>query len=248
MPDIKIKTVRDLKKIQKWMKASISTPPTQQSQKLKKQTQFYLTGNSRMSAKERFDIYVNDFWPRILDSLSEDFPKLKKLLGEGKFKTWVEKYIEKFPSTSFTLFHLGKNFPEFIKKYYRGKNTNSVLETVAFEWAQVKAYIALEAKKIEGSEANLPKLKIMLHPSITLLSYQNKPWIIYRYQNRVFEQKLNPHFSNLLKLIQETQTLSAAVQSLSKQLDEKMIKKILPEIQDWFTIAQSRGWLVLAKK
>jgi len=242
-----MKTLADLKKLQKWMKQAISTPYALQPKKLKNQTQHYLTGNSRMNAKERFDIYVNDFWPRILDSLAEDFPKLKKMLGEKKFRGWIEKYIEKHPSTSFTLFYLGKNLPHFMKKYYRGPNVKKVLETTAFEWAQVKAYVAPDVLKIKEGHPDLAKLKIALHPSLTLLIYQNQPWIIYRYQNRVFEEKINPIFFKFLELIEKKNTLSAATGSLCNVFNEKALKKILPQVSNWFTIAQSRGWLVLNK-
>jgi hypothetical protein len=246
-----IKTLADLKKLQKWMKQSIVTPAHRQTSQLKTQTAKYLTSNSRMSAKERFDIYVNDFWPRILDSLTEDFPKLKKQLGEKNFTKWVEKYIEKYPSTSFTLFYLGKNFPLFIEKYYRGKNKKNILETVHFEWAQVKAYIAPEAKVLNPQNLSLKQkeslahLKLALHPSVSLLNYQNKPWIIYRFQNKVQEQTLNPYFYELLKLIEEKKTLSKATVLLSKTLKPKISNKVLTEISDWFTIAVSQEWLAL---
>jgi hypothetical protein len=35
-----------------------------------------LTANSKLSAQDRLNIYVRDFWGRTLDSLAEDFPEL----------------------------------------------------------------------------------------------------------------------------------------------------------------------------
>jgi hypothetical protein len=247
MPKTQIKNIGDLKKLQQWMKTSITTPYALQPKKLKNQTADYLTGNSRMNAKERFEIYVNDFWPRILDSLADDFPKLKKMLGNKKFEEWIEKYIQKYPSTSFTLFYLGKNLPRFMNEKYRGRNKKNILETVAFEWAQVNAYVAAEAHPLNKNSPRLAKLKISLHPSLTLMLYQNKPWIIYRYQNRVHSEKINPVFFNFLQFIQKKHSLSSATQALSQTLNEKTIKKILPLVPNWFTIAQSRGWFVLYK-
>jgi len=254
MSNILIKNLRDLKKLQQWMKESIVTPVLSQSPRLQAQTARYLTPNSRMSAKQRFDIYVHDFWPRIIDSLAEDFPKLKKLLGEKNFEKWIEKYIAKYPSTSFTLFYLGKNLPQFMENSYRGKNTKNILETVRFEWAQVKAYIAPEAKALNPQalsskqKNNLAHLKLSLHPSISLLSYKNKSWIIYRAQNKVREQILNPQFFTLLKLIEEKQTLSKATTALSKILKPSALNKVHAEIYDWFTIAVSQEWIVLKIK
>jgi hypothetical protein len=253
-PKNHIKTLADLKKLQKWMKRSIVTPYALQPKELKNQTAYYLTGNSHLNAKERFDIYVNDFWPRILDSLAEDFPELKKLLGEKSFTNWVEKYIDKYPSTSFTLFYLGKNLPQFMKRYYRGKNKKNVLETANFEWAQVKAYVAPGLKGLNPQDLskkqkeNLAHLKIILHPSVSLVDYKNKNWIVYRFQNKVYEQSLKPDLYLLLKLISKKQTLSRSTAALSKHLKPLALNKALAEIHDWFTIAVSREWIVLKIK
>lgn len=246
MPDIKIKTIGDLKKLQKWMQASITMPRHQQTSRLKKQTAVYLTGNSRMSAKERFDIYVSDFWPRMIDSLSEDFPLFKKKVGQNKFVYWIEKYLEKYPSTSFTLFHAGAHFPEFIKKYYKGAHRQKVYETVCYEWAAVHAYIAPEAKTL-NQKTNLSHLKITLHPSLSLVPYQNHFWAVYRFQNKIREQKIDRNFYKLLEYINKTHTLAKAIGCLSRDLTESQAQQILPQITNWFTIAQSQGWLVYKK-
>jgi hypothetical protein len=83
---------------------------------------------------------------------------------------------------------------------------------------------------------------VLLKPSTF---YQNKPWIIYRFQNKVQEQTLNPYFYELLKLIEEKKTLSKATVLLSKTLKPKISNKVLTEISDWFTIAVSQEWLAL---
>ena len=51
---------------------------------------------------------------RLLECLREEFPVLKHALTEEVFDTFAVGYLQHYPSRSYTLFDLGKNFPQYL--------------------------------------------------------------------------------------------------------------------------------------
>jgi hypothetical protein len=68
-----------------------------------------------LTSAERLELYHRQYWFRILDSLAEDFPVLRRMAGEELFWDLIEAYLLERPSQSFTLRHLGEAFAEFIE-------------------------------------------------------------------------------------------------------------------------------------
>ncbi|MBI2427332.1 MAG: putative DNA-binding domain-containing protein [Ignavibacteriales bacterium] len=69
-----------------------------------------------LSPVERIAIYRRMFVLRMVDSMAIDYPGVRHFLSEEKFKEIVLEYVGKYPSKSYTLNHLGKKFPQFIKE------------------------------------------------------------------------------------------------------------------------------------
>lgn len=67
-----------------------------------------------LSGAERLEIYRRQYWYRLLDSIEEDFPVLRTVLGRDRFFGVVEQYLIRFPSGSFTLRHLGHGLAAFL--------------------------------------------------------------------------------------------------------------------------------------
>jgi hypothetical protein len=67
-----------------------------------------------LTSAEHLELYHRQYWFRILDSLAEDFPVLRRMAGEELFWDLIEAYLLGRPSQSFTLRHLGEAFAEFI--------------------------------------------------------------------------------------------------------------------------------------
>ena len=70
--------------------------------------------HSELEARERLELYHRQYWFRLLDSIDEDFPALKRLLGKENFWRLIEAYLEPVPSRSFTLRHLGSGLADFM--------------------------------------------------------------------------------------------------------------------------------------
>lgn len=74
-----------------------------------------LTRSGRLTAIERLAVYGSAYFARLLDCLREEFPVLKHALGDEVFDAFAAGYLQQYPSRSYTLFELGKDFPRFLR-------------------------------------------------------------------------------------------------------------------------------------
>jgi hypothetical protein len=136
--------------------------------------------NDRLTSFERLEIYNKQYWFRVLDSLIEDFPGLRAVLGERRFDAMAEAYLVAHPSRSFTLRHLPSQLVPWLRKNPRwaGKNQKLALDIARLEWADVEAFDAkaepplrqedLGAARGKNAAASA-KLKLTLQPYLCLL-------------------------------------------------------------------------------
>lgn len=135
-----------------------------------------VTANDRLSSAERLEIYAKSYWYRILDSLYDDFPGLRAILGLRAFDKLSRAYLAEIPSQSFTLRDLGSRLPEWLERHpeHCGKNPALTLDMVRLEWAHVVAFDG-PAERVLGPEDLLeltPQMTFRLQPYITLLALQ----------------------------------------------------------------------------
>jgi len=102
----------------------------------------FIKPNSRVTAFERLEIYNRQYWFRVQDCLYEDYPGLRAILGERKFSRLAQRYLERFPSESFTLRNLGRNLETFIRDEPRFTQPrySQCLDMARLEWAHVEAF------------------------------------------------------------------------------------------------------------
>jgi hypothetical protein len=74
-----------------------------------------LTRSKALSALDRLAIYGYAYFARLLDCLREEYPVLKKALGDELFDAFAAGYLQQYPSRSYTLFDLGTQFPHFLR-------------------------------------------------------------------------------------------------------------------------------------
>jgi Putative DNA-binding domain len=132
--------------------------------------------NDRLTSAERLEIYAKSYWYRILDSLYDDFPGLRAILGVRAFDKLSRAYLAELPSESFTLRDLGSRLPEWLTRHpeHAGKNPTLALDMVRLEWAHVVAFDG-PAEKVLGPEDLLeltPQMTFRVQPYITLLALQ----------------------------------------------------------------------------
>jgi len=134
----------------------------------------FIKPGPQLAPAERLEIYNRVYWFRLLDSFYEDTPLLRAALGERKFDALARAYLEKFPSTSFTLRNLCERLPLFLRREPRWAEPHAALarDLARFEWAQTVAFDGEELPAITPEEiAAVPpsRLRLALQPYVTLL-------------------------------------------------------------------------------
>ena len=135
----------------------------------------FIKPNDRLTSFERLEIYNKQYWFRVLDSLTEDFPGLRAVLGERRFDAMAEAYLVAHPSRSFTLRNLPSRLEGWLRKNPRwaGKNQALALDIARLEWADIEAFDAQARQALRQEDlpatTDAAKLKLALQPYLRLL-------------------------------------------------------------------------------
>jgi hypothetical protein len=136
----------------------------------------FVKPNDRLTSFERTEIYNKQYWFRLLDNLHDDFPGLRALLGDARFHQLSIAYLDRYPSTSFTLRDLGQNMEKFLAKNPKWVAPHHKLarDIVRMEWAHIVAFDGDELPPLEIDElldgANPATLRLQFQPYLTFLA------------------------------------------------------------------------------
>ncbi len=147
----RVRSTRELRDLQRAMWRVISRPLTAGSRMQPRWTDGRPTSavagqiakpNDRLTSFERLEIYNRMYWFRLLDSLCDDCPGLRAVLGDRKFIALAEAYLVRYPSGSFTLRNLPRQLAHFIRTQPRHTRPHTALchDLARFEWARVEVF------------------------------------------------------------------------------------------------------------
>ncbi len=253
--------------LQTWMSKAVTLSDLTQNPALLKKTTHHLTPSKTLTAQERLEIYINDYWPRCLESLEEDLPLLHQFWGPEVSETWMTRYLDAHPSSHPSLFFLGNHLEEFLTEAYTDPHRDFILNLVHYEWTKALLFIAKKepsfdpTKLTKAQQKALPQLKLTLQPNVDILSCMAnysvwKPklnklpklrpiyLIIYQNQNNKLQEETLP-FSiyTLLNFIKKGYTLEKSLAELVPILEESQIQLKEDDVQNWLSLAVKKGWL-----
>jgi len=107
--------------------------------------------NSRLSSKERLEIYCRSYWGRVLDVLADDFPGVRCVVGVAAFDHLRRDYLTEHPSRSWTLRDLGQFLPGFIERNPErfGERYRIALDMARLEWAEIESFDSAEYQPLD---------------------------------------------------------------------------------------------------
>ncbi len=152
--------------------------------------------NDRLSSFERLEIYNRQYWFRVLDAFSDDFPGLRAVLGDRRFDSLAKQYLTDCPSRSFTMRDLGSQLEPWLRRHpeyagdvsaasrirrrsiaarrpTRASRFQLALDMARLEWAEIEAFDGASLPPITAaalSGADPEKLRLRLQPFIRLLN------------------------------------------------------------------------------
>jgi hypothetical protein len=80
------------------------------------ETDVVVAGYGDASVYTRLNVYSSGYLLRLLECMYADYSVSKKFMGDEVFDSFAKAYLLYHPSTSFTLYDLGKAFPAFLEK------------------------------------------------------------------------------------------------------------------------------------
>ncbi len=104
---------------------------------------FSISPNSRLSGAECLAIYQRSYYARLLNCMREQFPALCHCLGNSIFDEFATDYLTQCAPTSYTLYDLGRRFPDFLYETRPNQDlddsaqeiwVNFMLDLVGFEF------------------------------------------------------------------------------------------------------------------
>lgn len=258
-----------LKALQQWFAAEILHSRSHGRGLSSAEAEKYLTPSGTLTPRERLDIYVHDYWPRCLDSLADDFPGLKRVMGGEAFRRQMEAYLRAYPSRSFTLYHLGQDMHRFLSDEYHGPDRDMLLEITAYEWAKMRAgfsahYPPFDPAKLSGAQAaQLSQTGFEFQPHWQLLSLSHRlpEWssagfkterpeagethvAVYQENGRTSVLVLERPRFLLFEALYKGATLEKAVESLTAVVSPAEYEGVLANIQSWFETCILLEWCV----
>lgn len=101
----------DLTQIQNWMQTVLISPENQSAN-----PENFIKDSSRLTAARHLNIYRQSYIARLRECMKNQFSGLAYALGEELFQMFADQYLDFYPSDSYTLNNLGKNFPAFLQE------------------------------------------------------------------------------------------------------------------------------------
>jgi len=133
----------------------------------------YIKPNTLLSSFERLEIYNRQYWFRVIDAVSEDYPAVRAVLGTEKFDELILAYLKETPSTSWTLRDLSGELPAFLNAHsaFAGRKRRLAVDVARLEWAYIEAFDGrhLAPLTAEDVQSFSPESKVSLQPHIRLL-------------------------------------------------------------------------------
>jgi len=178
-----VRSTRELAALQRAMWTVISRPLTPSNRMPRRWTDGRPTAeiaaqiarpNDRLTSFERLEIYSRMYWFRVLDSLYDDCPGLRAVLGVPRFVKLAEAYLVKYPSRSFTMRDLPSRLARFIRAEPRWTKPHTALchDVARFEWARIAVFDSAARPVFTADDlldADPTRLRLNLQPYLQLL-------------------------------------------------------------------------------
>ncbi|WP_367871184.1 putative DNA-binding domain-containing protein [Luteolibacter sp. Populi] len=208
-----------------------------------------------LSSAERLELYHRQYWFRVLESVAEDFPALRRMAGEEMFWEMLEAYLQTYPSGSFTLRHLGRSMARFIAEWPGLDETQRRWFTALaeLEFAAMEVFEAAEREPLPPEQ--LAEVELELQPHVRLVAMPVPAdlclgWDSFQpgeetpTQVAVWRGTSGAHMVRLDAVEHELLLRLKAGGRLEEIFAEPVDPEPSPEkVQEWFGAWQSRGWI-----
>lgn len=138
----------------------------------------YITPSPTLPPHLRVQIYNQQYWWRLLNTLHTNFPLVCRLFGRNAFNEAVGiPFLLKFPPNHWSLYGLGERLPQWISDCYHEPDQTLVYHAAELDWAFTEAFLAAQlppldlANLVKENPEKLLHYTLYLQPHIHLFSW-----------------------------------------------------------------------------
>jgi len=130
----------------------------------------------KLGAEARLDIYAQMYCARLLDALTEDFPRIVAIVGEEQFREIGRAYLRRFPSAHPSLRYFSSHFAEFVSTHPVAKTLPYLEDLARLEYARVDVFDAPDTEPLRLEDLQtIPAeawatLRLQLIPALLMLT------------------------------------------------------------------------------
>ncbi len=123
----------------------------------------------------RLRIYRNNTRENFLATLRAAYPVLERLVGAAYFRQVALGYLQRFPSPSGDLQHVGERLATYLERRFAASEYAYFIDVARLEWAYQEVLVAaehapLDLGRLQGIEpADYANLRFALHPAVRLV-------------------------------------------------------------------------------
>lgn len=216
----------------------------------------HIVSDDRLNAKERLAVYYDAYRIRLMEVLKLDFEKTHTLLGDDLFEKACLDYLDKFPSTHFSVRYFGQHFIKFLTDEAPYNAHSLTAEMALFEWTVAHTLDASNAPILrteilsQTNPESWPDLCFTFHPAVQVCAFKwdtpqlwqhidaEKPprepiknptavsWLFWRKGIKTLYQSLTPVQAALYEGLSSGKTFGEVCDALCNQFDSDEIPMI----------------------
>lgn len=194
---------------------------------IKEEAPFYIAPSPTLTPARRIELYNQQYWWRLLNTLQESFPLTVRLFGYSAFNESIAKpYLEVYPPNTWSLTPLGDRLADWVEKYYDEKDKALVLNCVKLDYKYIEAFVDAEYPTLsaENEEALLEKT-LTLQPYVKLFTF---PYDLFSFRREMLMQPVEYWVDNPFPVLSKKKKFHFVL-SRSRSLDIGWAEISLPE-------------------
>jgi len=150
-----------LDRLQRWMQEVVVHPGTVEEAVASDEAELYIPSkrlgevvlpSHSMTSAERIGVYHGMYLMRMEEALETDYPVIRYHLGDHQFAHLVREYVERYPSTSYTLNRLGDHLPQFFLDEPEWHEAGFLHDLARLELAMTEVFDEQESPVLSATE------------------------------------------------------------------------------------------------
>jgi Putative DNA-binding domain len=154
----------------------------------------HIAPSPTMQPVQRIELYNQQYWWRLLNTLHESFPIVVRLLGHFDFNRLIGfPYLVKYPPTHWSLSFLGDRLVKWCMEDYVLDNKQLILDCLAIDFAFTYGFVCgslvpLTSVQMAGQEEEIFSKKLYIQPFIFLYDHD---YNLFHYRTVLLEQDVD---------------------------------------------------------